>query len=555
MRIGGLASGMDTDSMIKQIMKAENMKVDRVKADKQVMEWKQQLYNELNKDFANFILKSKDDLGYKNGRSTNMEMGLKISSSDEKIATVSSGGNKVAGTHSIEVKRLAEGVKGNGDLSVDINSKTKLGVMNININGADIKISADDTMKEFVDKINSAKKKVVGEDGEITEVPISVKASYDEANNKFFIQTTGVGKESEINITADTNGSTFINEKVKLKLSTYSAEGVQSFVDAGVSSTSNPFKGIDAKITYNGLDMDQSSNNFQLNGMSIGLKDVGKVNVTISKDNDEAVKKVKDFINEYNNMIDKVSGLLGEKVNRGFKPLTDEQKEALSDKEAELWQGKAKSGLLRNDDYVGKVLTQMRVDIYKNVEGTTGAFNHITQVGITTQEYKGGTAGGKLQINEEKLRKALDQDFDGVMDLLFKEDPNNAIKDDSKLSPKDLADKRNNSGIATRIFDNMIIGIKDIVAKSGTGADGELFRKVRSTILVDFTTRGGHNSGRGSISDIDSELFKFDKRIDDLSALLFKRENAHYAKFTAMEKAMQQMSTQSGWLGQQTGGM
>lgn len=547
LRIGGLASGIDTDSMVKQLMKAENVKVDRVKQDRQIIEWKKQLYNELNKDFANFIIKSREKFEYSKltGRPSGGNWAIKTKVSDENIATVKSS-NAIEGNHSIDVKSLAEGVKGGSNKEIDYD--TKIGSMKITINNKEITTDENSTIIDFVKKINDTE-------------GIGVKATYDKANKRFFIQSTGVGKvDGGIKIEADAAGAKFLNEELDLRLSSgYDAGGNQKYENVNLgTNTSKIFEGRDAEIIYNGLTMTQNSNNFHLNGMNVSLKGTGTVTVNVGKDTEEAIKRIKEFVDEYNKIIDKVSGLIGEKANRNFRPLTEEQKEAMSEKEQELWQEKAKAGLVRNDSYLTNVLSNMRTDIYKNVLDDKGnklsSFNHITQIGITTQEYKAGTAGGKLQIDEKKLREKLNEDFDGVMDLLFKEAPENAVADDSKLNAEKLSEKRNKSGIFTRIFDNMMVGMKELIHKAGTGKESDLFREVRSNMLVDFTTSGGKYSGKGSISDMDDELFKFDKKLDDLNALLFRKENAYYAKFTAMEKAMQRMSSQSGWLSQQLGG-
>ena len=63
MRITGLASGIDTEEMIEKLMQAEKVKVDRVEQDKQIALWRQEMYNDVNKDFVNFILNSRKDFG------------------------------------------------------------------------------------------------------------------------------------------------------------------------------------------------------------------------------------------------------------------------------------------------------------------------------------------------------------------------------------------------------------------------------------------------------------------------------------------------------------
>ena len=99
--------------------------------------------------------------------------------------------------------------------------------------------------------------------------------------------------------------------------------------------------------------------------------------------------------------------------------------------------------------------------------------------------------------------------------------------------------KEDTRGIFTRITDNIIDGMKDVINRSGTGGSDELFRTVRTTILGEFTMGENNLSKKGSVSYIDDSLLKMDKEIDSLNSWLFSRENAYYARFTAMEKAMQ----------------
>lgn len=595
MRIGGLASGMDTDTMIKDMMKAESIKVDRVKAEKQIAEWRKESLNSLNKDFANFIIDSKKDFGYNNlGRpGSNMDWVKKAISSDEKIATVKGNSKVPEGNHSIEVKNLAEGVKGGSNET--IKSYEKIGAMSITINGATITTDENSTIEDFVIKINSATKKVYETDknGEIVkdtngkpvvkkdekgkdiEIGIGVKASYDGA--RFFISSEKTGAtDGEIKFTAnDKAAADFINETLDLRLSSSritSAEGVEppeygEYSSKEVELEENKekiFSGIDAKIEYNGIEIEQGSNNFNVNGMNLTIRDVGKINVNVSTDIDGIVEKVKDFINNYNTILDKAGSLISEKKNRNYKPLTEEERKALSEKEVELWDEKAKSGVIRDDADIARMLASMRSSLYENVAGDHGKvkymdkgverigdLNNITQLGITTQKYKPGASGGQLMLDEKKLREVLSYNADGVMSMLFQEDKDLAIKDDNKLSTEDRTKKRSNSGMVTRIYDGLIVGMKELIGKAGTGGADNLFKEVRQTIMGDFVTKGGRYSGAGSVSDLDSDLMKFTKKIDDLNAYLFKRENMYHAQFTAMEKAMQKAASQSGWLQQQ----
>ena len=86
-----------------------------------------------------------------------------------------------------------------------------------------------------------------------------------------------------------------------------------------------------------------------------------------------------------------------------FLPLTDEQREKMSDKEIEKWEEKAQIGLLRNDRTLNSILSSMR----GAMSAGTDEGDYLFQIGITTGEWK---QGGKLVIDEEKLRKAVSED-------------------------------------------------------------------------------------------------------------------------------------------------
>lgn len=546
MRIGGLASGMDTDSMVKQLMAAESMKLDRVQADKQILEWRKESLNSLNKDFANFILDGKKFLDYNNsGRPGNMDWIKKTTSDNEAIGTATAGKGAFSGKHTVEVVELAQGVSGASAETVDEsdwNAKS-IGAFKFKINDKEVSVSAGDSLEAIAKKINASGS--------------GVQASFDNKLGRFFLRTESEGTDAKINFTTDTDtanitGLSGFLGTIKVELSNDGGT-TKSQIVAGTE-----IKGKDGSVKYNGVTTNITSNQFTYNGVSFNAKAVGTFNVTVNNNEDDIVEKVKTFVNNYNKMLENTSKLLSEKQNRNFKPLTAEQKEAMSEKEVELWEAKAKAGVIRGDMDIERMLSNMRSDLYKDVEGASGVFKNIMDIGITTQKYKAGSVGGQLEIDEKKLRDAIARDADGVMEILFNEDPKNAIADDDRLAEEDrkngtttLKDKRANSGLFTRIFDNLTLGMKSIIAKSGPGEDGDLFRKVKSTIMGDFVTKGGRYSGKGSVSDIDDDMTKFNKKIDDLKTYLARKESMYYAQFTAMEKAIQKSNSQSGWLMQQ----
>ncbi|SNS48331.1 Flagellar capping protein FliD [Anaerovirgula multivorans] len=293
--------------------------------------------------------------------------------------------------------------------------------------------------------------------------------------------------------------------------------------------------GQDAVIKFNGETVEKSTNDFTVFGINLQLQKADTTaTIRVDTDVDSVVDKVKGFVEEYNALIDMVNGLTTEKTYRDFQPLSDEEKAAMSEKDIELWEEKAKSGLLRNDPALTRMLQDMRSSLYEKVENVSGSFNHITQIGITTGAYQDG---GKLVIDEEKLRKAISEDPDGVVDLLFKS-PASGLEDKEKMQ---------DSGLVQRIYDGMINGMKEVIRQSGPGDDASLLRNVRSNILLDFV------SDQSSISLLDRDLKSLNSRIVREQDMLTRKENRYWQQYTALEKALSQMQNQGSWMTSQLG--
>ncbi|MDR7856880.1 flagellar filament capping protein FliD [Tissierella sp.] len=540
MRVSGMYSGMDTDAMVQSLMKVERMKVDRFEQSKQVALWRQEGYNSVNKLYANFILNTKKDIGLKTSSSTgslfdtsytNLSYVRKATSSNEAAATISSTSKAVNGSFSIEVKELAKGASFTS-AKLDENALVGIKHMEFNLTSDNIKIevgstvgTTDITMDDVVKSIN-AKTEETG-----------VTAFYDKTNGRLFMQTTETGKDAYIGLTAVTGNAASVQFINKLK------NNIKEQNSAGEGHTGAIYSlGKDSKISFNGVDLTYSSNNFTLNGLNIEAKSIGTTNINVSTNVDGIMEKIEKLVSDYNALIDASSLLLNEKKYSSYHPLSAEEKSAMKDDDVKLWTEKAKSGLLNNDETINRTLQSMRNDLYKTLEGVDEKYNHITKIGISTESYARGSAGGKLQIDTEKLRKAIEEDPEGVMELLFKDGSYDA--DGKEI----LGDAKNSSkGIFTRVYDDLITGMKSIIDKSGPGSDSDLLRSVKSNMLLDFVTK------KSSISDIDKSIAEMNQKIDNLNILFAKKEESYYAKFTQMEKYMQQMSSQSGWLSQQFG--
>jgi flagellar hook-associated protein 2 len=496
-RISGLSSGMDIDSMVQSLMKMETAKVDKVKQQKQIMEWKQDDYRATNTKLlalrtAAFDLKLQGNFQTK-----------KVVSSDEAVLTATASTAVPEGANSITVHQLASGVyKGStaklGSSDTKTTLKEQLGdtladTISFTLEGYDGEKAVS---KEFTfDTTTQSMSDVVDA---INEADIGIKASYDAGVDRFFLTTAGTGSNYKIQATADNQN--FLTNTLKLDLT------VGTTLDADD-------QGKNAIVDFNGVTgLEFSSNQFTLNNISFNVKKEGKVQLSVSNDVDAVVNKIKSFVEVYNSAMDLMANETSETRYRDYTPLTDAQREEMTDKQIEQWEEKAKSGLLKGDSLITGTYNQIRGAAMGAISNlTTGTkYTSLSSIGINTTSWYDN---GKLEVNEEDLREALSKDPEGVMNLF--------------TQTQDSSSTADTRGIASRIYDQVNSAITTIKDKAGNASD-----------YVDNSSMGK------SISD-------YQDRIDDLTDRLADIEDRYYNQFTALETAIQNMNTQSQWLSQQ----
>lgn len=502
MRLVGLSSGLDIDQWVTDLMKAERTRVDQQYQKKQILEWQREDYRSINTKLlalrnATFDLKLQGTFQTK-----------AATSSDTSVLTATASTNAVAANYTVKVNSLASGV-----------TKTSTAALSASKN-------ADGTTKTLADQFvgisptvtftleGTVNGQAVSKDfsfdtstatiytvvSEINKANIGLKASYDSNLNRFFLMTTSTGSQAEIHVKADDQG--FLNNTLKLG-------SVTDPLKVGADEA-NAYHGTDASIDLNDAQgLTFSSNQFTVNGITLNLKSTSAAPITVSVTNDvdAVVEKIKTWVNAYNDAVGLMFTELNEERYRDYLPLTDEQKKEMKDKDIESWEEKARSGLLRGDSLLYSVYDQIRSSAMSRVEGLTGSYTSLSSIGINTQSYQ---EGGKLYLDETKLRQALTSDPEGVVKLFTAS-----------------SGSTSNQGLATRLYDAVNNGMKSITDKAGS-----------STSYYDNSTIGKE------ISRINTTIDKMEERLADL-------EDRYYRQFTAMEQAIQKMNAQSLWLSQQ----
>ncbi|MFZ5354303.1 MAG: flagellar filament capping protein FliD [Bacillota bacterium] len=341
-----------------------------------------------------------------------------------------------------------------------------------------------------------------------------VEMTYDSLNDKFMLLTKETGAAQTITY-SDTSGL-------------FTALGI-----AGGTLTNGKDAVFELDLVAG---MTRSTNEFTIDGVTYNLKKADNtktITIDVNADADKLVEKIKGFVNKYNEVIGKINGKLVEKRDRSYLPLTDEQREAMSESDIEKWEEKAKTGLLRSDSILNSITYSMRLALSDTVEGSSTS---LAQIGITTGSYD---MRGMLVIDETKLKEAINNDSNAVVQLFTQESQysyNEAINDSSKRTTR-----YNESGLAQRLYDIIQDNIR--TTRNESGQKGILLEKAGIT--------GDISEFQNVIADSIKEK---DSLIDTLLEKLTSKEDALYAKFTAMERALSAMNSQSSWLSQQTGG-
>lgn len=590
-RINGMASGMDIDTMVKGMMDAQRIPLDKLYQKKTYTEWQRDDYRTMNTALSELDTQIFNGIGMQKSF-----IAKTVTVSDPNAVAVKNINSTADFSGTVKVNILATASTIYSNAATKIASKSAklstypgitvpqdITIAAMNKNGQmetkTVSITSDDTMDSLVQKINSQTNvnaffdetsqkvsfaaKYTGIDSSnkginltgafFSEIfspsttqpePVTaggltfdfanagatlngytiefgtvadgtaVSASIDETNKKIMINgdftSTGFSTTADIQsaITAEftAKGGSFTGI-------TATVTGTSGAVTAGTSSVAinNNFQsrvGVNADIEYNGMPITRTSNTFTINGAEITLKQPTGTNappVTFSStpDVDTVYSTIKSFVDSYNGLIANISDKLSEKKDTNYPPLTDAQKKDMKDTDITLWEAKAKKGTLRNDSTLSSLLTKMRSSISTSVSNTT--FGDMSKIGIsTTSNY---LDGGKLQIDETKLKAAISADPDGVYKL-FTSDDGSTTDDKGK-------------GVSIRLRANLKSAMADISTKAGkTSSVNKTF--TLGKLLDDYTTK-----------------------ITSMNDRLTTLETRYYKQFTAMEQAVQNANNQS----------
>jgi flagellar hook-associated protein 2 len=260
----------------------------------------------------------------------------------------------------------------------------------------------------------------------------------------------------------------------------------------------------DSIVQVNGATLTSSSTTLSVNGLTLDLVSASDeaVTLTVSNDTSAVYDSIKEFVNQYNSILADLNEYYYADTASGYDPLSDDDKEAMTDDEVEKWETKIKGSLLRRDSTLGGILDTMRNTMTSyTVTASNGKTYSLANLGITTgSDY---TEYGLLHIKG-------DEDDDDYAD------EDNTLQSMIENDPDTVTEVL--SGIVTNLYNN-------------------LSKKMQSTTLSSALTFYNDKEMKTQLTSYKKEISEWETKLADL-------EDRYYSQFTAMETALTKLQSQ-----------
>jgi len=366
------------------------------------------------------------------------------------------------------------------------------GNIEMTINGTAFSFSEDDTLADMMSEINTA--------------DVGVTMTYNTITDEFVMTADDTGAGNTLSVT-DTDSSTSNFATLLL---------------------TNATAGVDAQLTIDGQALTRSSNSITLDGVTYTLnaETTDDATVTVTQDTDGVYDLISAFVDDYNTLIDTINTAIDENADSDYPPLTDDEKEEMTDDEITAWETKAKVGLLESDSTLETLLSDLRTSLIDSVSGSTIS---LSSIGISSGTYD---EDGKLYIDEDTLTAAIASDPEAVMNLFTQKSstyPNNSTV--RSLSSSALSTRYEEEGISYRFYDTMQKYIS--TTRDSSGNKGTLLEKA-----------GAEDDATETDNTLTTLIDKYEEEIDDEEDRLDDLEDTLYTKYTTLETYINTMNSQ-----------
>ena len=365
MRVSGMYSGMDTETIIADLVSVRQTKVDAVKKAQTKHEWKQEAWKNLNGKIYKLFNGTMDNLRW---QFSYAKKTTKVS--NPNAATVITSDSAMKSAQSLKIKSLASsGYLTGGELKAGTTADTTMGellgnaafdengkaTINVNIGGETktIELTADSNVSDLTKELKN----------------LGLNANFDAATNRFFIGAAESGEENDFSITGDAS--------------------VLASLGLSEEAGAKKLAGTSAEIELNGATFKSATNTFDINGLTITCNAITgdeAITLTTMDDTSGVYDMIKDFIKEYSELINEMDKLYNAESAKKFEPLTDEEKEKMSESEIEKWETKIKDSLLKGDSTLSMVSSALK-EVMRSGFEVGGKTLYLHDFGIETLGY------------------------------------------------------------------------------------------------------------------------------------------------------------------------
>lgn len=552
-RMTGLFSSMDTDAMVKAMVGNQQLKIDKLNQSKTKAEWKKDTITDFNNQIRQFREKfgsslSKTNLITKSGFA---EFAVKMAETD--AFTVRGTSVSSVGSYSLRIQQLATAASVNSgkltnrqagltsaDLSTAVNSLTGLRnggfdgsdvePIDFTINGVSFSFTQSDSLKTIMDTVNKSDAGVTMSYSQITD---SINIVGKNTGAMTGVQDPGEEPQQPVFTMQRPDASQYGGDQdpqYVLKLKEYNdaqakynsdldsyAKDMKAYKEAKANYEADQKRGLnitdtsgfltdlglseiiggqDAMVSINGGELLQfSTNQFSLDGLEFSLnRTTGSVthDFSVTKNTTATLDKIKGFVEEFNSLIKTLFDAYSEKKDYKYNPLSASMKEGMTEKEIEDWEAQAKKGILYRDNRLGSLLNSTRGAL----SAVLGGEDTLASIGITVTPYKVGEAWA-LEIDEEKLTKALEENTDRVFNIFGAAE---------KVDPK-------GGGLVTRL----------------------------NKFMDSYVSATKQNDLSNLVKSIDD----YKKHIEEQEDKLYTMSERYYMQYAKMETAMSKMQSQT----------
>lgn len=487
LRVTGLASGLDTESIISELVSVNSYKVASLQKEQTKLSWKTDAWKSMNSKVYGFYTSTLSDLRFSSSYSTR-----KTTVSDSNVATVKTGSGASNTTQTMRVDQMAKaGYLTGGELSGGVTANTKLseldssigtGKIGLKIGGGEaieIDITAETTIKDIVDKLKEQ----------------GLNANFDEKNQRMFVSAKETGEQYDFELVGMDDAGTNALKALKIDMTDPNTE-------------SKKIDGQNAVIYLNDARFESDSNTFDINGLSISvMQETGDKEVTLTTgvDTEGMYETIKNFITKYNELMQGMLEGYNADTSKGYEPLTSDEKAAMTETEIDEWEKKIKDSLLRRDETLGSTISALNKIMNEGIEMKDGSMMYLFDLGINTPGYFNA---------EENYRNSFHIDGD-------KDDAVSGKKED-KLMAAINADPDKVANFFQELTEKLYSKLTDLMGSSDYSSAYTLYNDKQ--MKIDYT-------------DYTSKIAKAEA---DLNAKMDK----YYQKFAAMEAAMAKVQNQ-----------